>query len=70
MTTTDIAPRFLYGRRAIRDFLNRYSDQPLNEKQIEKMIARGSIPVGRDGRGIVAEESAVLAARRRIALAK
>jgi hypothetical protein len=51
--------------RSITKFYNEYSADPVSVAQMFKLIARGHVSVGRDGRSIFAEEHTLLEDLRR-----
>jgi hypothetical protein len=60
-------PRYRRGCRSITQFYNQFAAEPVDEKQMYKMIARGTVAAGHDGSILIAEESAILRSLRRAA---
>jgi hypothetical protein len=61
-------PRFRRGAKAINDFYNEYASEPIDLKQTYKLVARGTIDVGRDGNTLLGEESVMLRSLQRAAI--
>jgi hypothetical protein len=54
--------RILRGCRQITAFYNQHAEQPVEERDMYKLIARGTVPAGKDGTALIAEGNTILAA--------
>jgi hypothetical protein len=61
-TASTAVPRFRRGARQMVRFINLHlpEDDQIDERGLYKLISRGTIRVGRDGRNLIATEDGLL----------
>jgi hypothetical protein len=54
------ALRILRGCRQITAFYNAHAQEPVDERTMYKLVARGTVPAGKDGAALIAEGNTIL----------